>query len=68
MRYILETLISLLYWLGALITAMIGYSIHGSGFWAVMNFLFAPLAWAKWLICHEVCLSIIKHTFDFFLK
>lgn len=49
-------------------TAMIGYTIHNSGFWAVMDFFFAPLAWCKWLIFQEVNMSIIKQTFNFFLK
>lgn len=49
-------------------TAMIGYQIHSSVFWAIMDFLFWPLAWCKWLICQEVNMSIIKETFNFFLK
>ena len=44
---------------------MIGYSIHGSLFWSIMNFIFCPIAWAKWLICKEVSLSVIKQTFAF---
>jgi hypothetical protein len=46
-------------------TAMIGYTIHGSLFWSVMNFIFCPISWAKWLICKEVSLSVIKQTFAF---
>jgi len=46
-------------------TAMIGYTIHGSLFWSFMNFIFCPIAWAKWLICKEVSLSVIKQTFAF---
>jgi hypothetical protein len=49
-------------------TAMIGYTIHNSIGWAIVDFLFAPIAWCKWLICQEVNLSIIKETFHFFLK
>lgn len=52
----------------ALCTAMIGYQIHGSIFWSIMDFFFMPFAWAKWLILHEVNLTIIKSTFEFFLK
>ena len=48
-------------------TAMIGYTIHGSLFWSIMNFIFWPIAWAKWLICKEVSLSVIKQTFAFLL-
>jgi hypothetical protein len=49
-------------------TAMIGYTIHGSLFWAIMDFLFMPFAWIKWLICQEVSWTIIKHTFEFLGK
>jgi hypothetical protein len=28
-------------------TAMIGNSIHHSIFWTVVDFVFAPIAWAK---------------------
>ncbi len=47
---------------------MVGDTINDSGFWAVIDFIFTPLAWAKWLICHEVTLTIIKHTFNSFLQ
>jgi hypothetical protein len=49
-------------------TAMIGYTIHGSLFWAIMDFLFMPFAWIKWLICQEVSWTTIKHTFEFLGK
>jgi hypothetical protein len=49
-------------------TAMVGNTIHGSTFWSIMDFLFAPLAWIKWLLYHEVSLSVLHQTFDFFLK
>ena len=49
-------------------TAMIGYHIHGSVFWAIIDFIFWPLAWAKWLILQQVNLTIIKETFSFFLQ
>ena len=48
-------------------TAMIGYTIHGSLFWSIVNFIFCPISWAKWLICKEVSLSVIKQTFAFLL-
>ena len=50
------------------LTGMIGYQIHNSIFWAIMNFIFWPISWIKWLIYHEVNLSIIKETFSWFLK
>jgi hypothetical protein len=53
---------------GAIATAMIGHTIHHSVFWAIVDFFFAPLAWAKWLICHEVTFSVIRHTFSFFFR
>lgn len=49
-------------------TAMIGYQIHSSTFWAIMDFIFWPLAWVKWFIFHEVTLSIIKEAFSWFLQ
>lgn len=52
----------------ALPTAMIGYQIHSSFFWGVVDFVFWPIVWIKWLILHEVSLSIIKETFSFLLN
>lgn len=49
-------------------TAMVGYNIHHSFGWAIVDFFFAPVAWAKWLVYHQVNLTIIRHTFDFFLR
>lgn len=51
-----------------LVTAMIGHNIHSSTFWSIMDFIFWPFAWVKWLIMQEVNMSIIKETFNFFLK
>ncbi len=58
----------ILYTIFCVLTAMIGHTIHGSIFWAIMDFLFAPLAWIKWLIYHEVTLTIIKETFTWFFN
>jgi hypothetical protein len=49
-------------------TAMIGYAIHGSLFWSIVDFFFCPFAWAKWLIYQEVSLSVINKTFAFLLS
>lgn len=57
-----------LHWIFAILTAMVGYTIHKSIFWSIIDFLLAPLVWIKWIICHEVTLSIIKETFSWFLK
>jgi hypothetical protein len=45
-------------------TAMIGYQIHHSVFWSICDFIFTPLAWVKWLICHEVTIPVIKSAFS----
>ena len=58
---------SFLYTLFAIATAMIGYHIHHSIFFAIINGIFAPFAWIIWLICHDVNLTIIKETFSWFL-
>jgi hypothetical protein len=58
----------LLYLLLCLATSMIGYTIHGSIFWAIIDWIFMPIAWCKWLICHEVNMTIIRETFSFFFK
>lgn len=55
-----------LYPIFAVATAVIGMQIHGSVAWAIVDFLFWPLAWVKWLICHEVSLPIIKAAFAWF--
>lgn len=52
----------------AIFTCIIGYHIHGSVFWAIVDWIFWPFAWAKWLLCEEVSISVIKEAFAFFLK
>lgn len=59
---------SLLYFSVAIATGMIGHNIHGSIGWTIFDMLFVPIAWAKWLIYHDVNMSIIKDTFSFFLQ
>lgn len=59
---------SFLYLIISICTAMIGYNIHNSIFWSIMDFIFVPFAWIKWIIYHEVTLSIIKDTFSWFLN
>ncbi len=49
-------------------TAIIGKTIHGSTGWAIADGFFSVIAWCKWLICQEVNLSIVKESFNFFLK
>lgn len=50
------------------LTAMIGYHIHSSIFWSIVDWLFAPIVWIKWLICQDVNMTIIRETFSFFFK
>lgn len=64
----MKTLIKFLYPIFALITAMVGYHIHGSIGYAITDFFFWPIAWAYWLITHNVNLTVIKETFAFLLK
>jgi hypothetical protein len=47
------------------LTSMIGYTIHKSVGWAIIDFLCWPLALDKWLIYHEITRSVIKETFNF---
>ena len=56
----------LLYTLFSVITAMVGYQIHNSLFWSIVDFFVSPLAWTKWFVCHEVNMTLIKQTFEFF--
>jgi len=59
---------SVLYLIISIATAVIGMQIHNSVFWAIVDFFFWPFAWLKWLICHEVSISIIKEAFSFFFN
>ena len=56
----------LFYTIVCVLTAMIGYTIHSSIFWSIMDFFFAPFAWIKWLIFREVTMAVIKATFTWF--
>lgn len=55
-------------WLLGLPTGIIGYQIHSSVFWAIMDVLFWPFAWFKWLLLSEVNLSIIQEAFNNLLQ
>lgn len=56
------------YTIAGLLTAVIGHHIHGSIFWAIIDWMFWPIVWCKWLICQEVSLSVVKSAFEFFFK
>lgn len=62
----MQTISDFIYLFCSIATAMVGYKIHNSIGWAIMDFIFFPIAWIKWLICREVNTSIIKETFSFF--
>lgn len=59
---------SIFYTIVAIFTAIIGHAIHGSVFWAIVDFFFWPFAWLKWLILQEVNMTIIKDAFAFFFS
>lgn len=63
----MNTIGRFIYFIFAICTAMVGYQIHNSIFWSIMDFIFTFWVWAKWLICHEVTLAIIRDTFSWFL-
>lgn len=56
---------SFVYFILQVMTAMVGYTIHHSLFWSIMDFLFMPFAIVKWLICHQLTLTVLKETFKF---
>lgn len=58
-----------LYFLMSILTAMVGATINSGSFawvWVICDFLLWPWAIAKWLICHELTLDVLKHTFSWF--
>ena len=57
---------SLLYLILAIFTATIGYNIHHSIGWTLVDFFFWPLVWVKWFAMHEVNLTLIKQSFSWF--
>ena len=60
--------ISWIYLLFQTITSMIGYHIHHSIFWSIIDWFFAPFAWLKWIIFEQVNITIIHQTFEWFFK
>lgn len=56
----MKTLNSIIWAAFALATALIGHQIHGSVFWSIVDLIFPFFAWAKWIICKQVSVSIIK--------
>jgi len=68
MEKLFDSIGSIIYTIFATCTAMIGYSIYNDLFFAIIDFFFAPIAWIYWLVTHQVNMTIIKQTFEFFLK
>lgn len=62
------TPIALMYAAVCFFTSMIGYTIHKDVFWSIVDFIFTPIAWGKWFVYHQVSLSVIKKTFEFFFQ
>ncbi len=50
------------------ITAMIGYAIHGSFGWCIVDFIFYPIALLKWIICQEITMTVIHEAFPWFFQ
>lgn len=57
-----------MYLIGCLLTSMVGFQIHNSIFWSIVDFFFAPLVILKWIICKEVTLKIVKQSFEWFFN
>lgn len=49
-------------------TALLGYHIHHSKFWAFVDWVFPIIAWVKWLCYQQINCSVIRETFSFFLQ
>lgn len=49
-------------------TAIIGYSLHHSIFWTIVDFIFWPIALIKWLIFQEINMSYVKELFSTYLN
>lgn len=50
------------------IAAKLGWVIHGSIFWCIVDFIFWPFAIIKWLVFEELTLRVIKHAFSWFFQ
>lgn len=52
-------------------TAILGVRVNAhlgdSPFWCVLDFLFWPITWVKWLVLHQVNMTTIREAFSFFL-
>ena len=48
--------------------AKIGYCIHGSIVWSIMDYLFPVFTIVKWFVYEEINMQIIKNCFNFFVN
>ena len=56
-------------WVIHLATAIVGYHINNqSVFWAIIDWIFCPIVWLKWVICGQVNIHVIKEAFQFFFN
>ena len=64
-RHIRLPRISWKYYIFAVCTGVIGYTMHNSLFYAICDVLFAPIVWVKWLILKQITIAIIVESFKF---
>lgn len=56
----------ILYFLFALFISNLGYYIHGSLFWSIIDFVFWPLVLLKWCWYREITVTVIQQCFSWF--
>ena len=56
----------ILYPIFCILTSIVGNNIHGSIFWSIVDFFFAPIAIIKWLIYKELTMKVIESSFTWF--
>jgi hypothetical protein len=59
---------SLLYLVFNCFIAMCGYTIHGSVFWCIIDWIFSPIVLIYWLVTHQLTSAVIKATFSWFFN
>ena len=58
----------IIYLLFCVATGMIAHKLYHDVLIAILSAIFWPIAWIKWLICHEVTLNLLKATFQWFFE
>ncbi len=56
------------YLIFCVLTGMVAHRLYHDVLISIISGIFWPIAWIKWLICHEVTLSVLKYTFNWFLN